>query len=199
MSAFRDMTVTQAARQQRVWFGGGIAMNVYELDCRIDPLYAVIVGIDAGLAAIGNRIKEEEGFDGLTARCHAEPLFGLGFVAAQTYAHGTWTDLNRIRKSRGKPELRKSDCYKCDAIILKAKVTRIEVINAAANYFKHHEEWSQWPTNETTETLRSVGITQTTELPCIELTELFCGNSWEFVVVHQVVKEWREHVMNKLG
>ena len=77
-------------------------------------------------------------------------------------------------------------------------MTRIEVINATANYFKHHEEWSGWPATETTQILSSVGITQRTELPCIEVTELFCGKSWEFVVVHQVVKEWRLHVLNSL-
>jgi len=174
-------------------------MNIYELDFRIHPLFAVVVGIDAGLKAIRNLIDEEEGFDGLTAREHAEPLLGLGFVAAQVYAHGTWTDLNRIRSSRGKPKLNKGDCYKCDSIKLQGTVTRIEVINAVANYFKHHDEWSGWPTNETTKTLGSVGITQQTEEPCIEATELFCGKSWEFVVVHEVVKEWREHVVKTLG
>src|SRR5574341_2153512 len=80
-------------------------MNIHEFDWRIDPLYAVIVGIDAGLTSISRRIDKEEGFDGLTGREHAEPLLGLGFVAAQVYAHGTWTDLNRIRSSRGKPKL----------------------------------------------------------------------------------------------
>ncbi len=173
-------------------------MNVYEFDWRIGPLYEVIVGIDAGLAEIGRRIDKEEGFNGLTAREHAEPLLGLGFVAAQTYAHGTWTDLNQIRSSRGKPKLSKSDCYKCDPIKLKGKATRIEVINATANYFKHHDEWSGWPADKTTRILSSVGITQLTEFPCIEATELFCGKSWEFVVVHQVVKEWRVHALKIL-
>ena len=174
-------------------------MNIHEFDWRIDPLYAVIVGIDAGLTAISRRIDEEEGFDGLTGREHAEPLLGLGFVAAQVYAHGTWTDLNRIRSGSGRPKLSKSDCHKCDLIKIKGKATRIEVINAIANYFKHHDEWSGWPTNETTKTLSSVGITQLTEAPCIEATKLFCGNSWEFVVVHAVVKEWREHLLKTLG
>ena len=173
-------------------------MNVHEIDWRIDPLYAVIVGIDAGLASIGARIDREPGFDGLTASEHAEPLFGLGFVAAQTYALGTVSDLNRIRNSRGKPALKNFECYKCDPITLIGKVTRIEVICATANYFKHHDEWPGWPANETTKTLSRVGITQTSGFPCSEATELFCGKSWEFVVVHQVVKEWRVHVLNSL-
>jgi hypothetical protein len=48
-------------------------MHVSEIDWRIEPLHDVIVGIDAGLAAIGERLTNEDGFDGLFAREHAEP------------------------------------------------------------------------------------------------------------------------------
>ena len=71
-------------------------MNIHEIDWRVEPLHDVIVGIEAGLAAIGQRLEEKDG-DGITALEHAEPLLGLGFVAAQAYVLGTWTDLNRIR------------------------------------------------------------------------------------------------------
>jgi hypothetical protein len=27
-------------------------------------------------------------------------------------------------------------------------VTRIQLVHAVANYFKHHDEWPQWPTNK---------------------------------------------------
>src|SRR5437870_3746125 len=138
-------------------------MTRYEIDWRIEPLHAVIVGIDAGLAGIGARIDKELGFDGLTASEHAEPLLGLGFVAAQTYVLGTAQDLNAIRRSRGKSALDKSECYKCDAITLKETVTRIELINAVANYFKHHDEWWRgWPDRQDTQILSQVGITQET-------------------------------------
>jgi hypothetical protein len=174
-------------------------MIMQEIDWRIDPLYAVVVGIDAGLAQIVSRIDNEDGFDGITAREHAEWLLGLGFVAAQAYVLGTWTDLNKIRTSRGKAQISKRECYKCDPIKLRGLATRIEVINAIANYFKHHDEWLSWPVSCTTEVLNSVGITQVTELPCVEATEIFCGRGWEFVVVHEVVKEWRAHVLDHLG
>jgi hypothetical protein len=57
----------------------------------------VIVGIEAGLTIVRERL--EDGDDGITAREHAEMLLGLGFVAAQAYVLGTWTDLNDIRES----------------------------------------------------------------------------------------------------
>ena len=176
-------------------------MNIlYEHDWRIDPLYAVIVGIDAGLQTISKRIGGGDGFDEQSALEYAEPLLGLGFVAAQAYALGTWTDLNRIRASRNKPKIEdKMVCYRCDPIKLGGKASRIEAINAVANYFKHHDEWdATWPTNKTTKTLRDIGITEATEFPCIKATELFC-KSWEFVVIQAVVKEWREHVLKNLA
>ncbi len=78
-------------------------MHFREIDWRIGPLYDVIVGIDAGLTEIHERMDAEEGFDGISAREHVEPLFGLGFVAAQSYALGTVSDLNSVRRSRRKP------------------------------------------------------------------------------------------------
>lgn len=127
-------------------------MHIREIDWRIESLHDVVVAIDAGLAIICERLDQEE-IDGVTACENTEPILGFGFIAAQTYALGTWTDLNKIRKSSGKPSVTKFDCYTCDPISIKGGPTRIEVINAIANYFKHHDEWSQWPTNETTRTL----------------------------------------------
>ena len=178
-------------------------MHVSEIDWRIEPLHDVIVGIDSGLAAASERLANEDGFDGLTVREHAEPLFGLGFVAAQSYALGTVSDLNSVRMSRGKPKKDKLDCYECDSIRVKGRVTRIQLINAAANYFKHHDEWSRWPTGNDrgaydTTTLYSVGITEQTEFPCIDAVNLLCGKSWELIVLHEIMREWRAHMFSKL-
>ena len=37
-------------------------MQIYEIDWRIEPLHDVVLGIDAGLAAIHQRLDTEEGF-----------------------------------------------------------------------------------------------------------------------------------------
>jgi len=172
-------------------------MNIHEIDWRVESLHDVIVGIEAGLAAIGQRLEEEDG-DGITALEHAEPLLGLGFVAAQGYVLGTWTDLNRIRDSSAKAPVSKTDCYATDSITVQAGITRVHVINATANYFKHHDEWTEWPRNETARILAAVGITKDTEFLCIHATELLCGPAWRLIVLHQIVKEWREHVIRTL-
>ena len=175
-----------------------------EIDIRIEPLHDVIVGLDAGLAAIRERLDTEEWFDGIWAREYAEPLFGIGFVAAQTYAIGTVSDLISVSMNRGKPKKKKIDefkidCYKCDTVVLKEDVTRILLINASANYFKHHDEWgARWPTNHDTDRLAKVGITVKTEFPCIDAVELLCGTSWELIMLHQILKEWRAHLFSTL-
>ncbi len=183
--------------------GTGAHMHLSEIDWRIGPLHDVIVGIDAALAAIHERLDSEDGFDGISAREHAEPLFGLGLVAAQTYALGAVSDLNAVRMSRREPEKSKLDCYACDTIALNGGVTRIQVITASANYFKHHDEWAWWPAGSDrgahdTKTLGTVGITEKTEFPCIAVVDLLCGTSWELIVLHQILKEWRAHLFSTL-
>jgi hypothetical protein len=171
------------------------AMNIQVIDWRIKPLEQIVAGIDAAIAAVRERM-DSEGIDGLEGRDLAEFMLGLGFVAFQNYAIKTWTDLNIIRDGFGKPPVDKLACYRCDQFTVKQNgPTRIELINAAANYFKHHDEWSQWPDNETTRTLSRVGITQQSEFPCIEAVRIFCGDSWRLMVLHQIVREWREHVL----
>jgi hypothetical protein len=132
---------------------------------------------------------DAEEIDGLEAREHAELFLGLGFVAFQTYALGTWTDLNRIRQAAGKRPVDKLVCYKTDPILVNQNgPTRIELINAVANYFKHHDEWPrEWPEKRDTIitptiiTLKTVGITQKSEFPCIDAACMLCGDGWQLV------------------
>jgi len=179
-------------------------MHLREIDWRIEPLHDVIAGIGAGLAAIQKRMDDEEGFDGLSAHEHAELLLGLGFVAAQIYAIGTVSDLSQILATRGKSKRGKLDCYACDSVALKGGVTRIQLVNAVANYFKHHDQWSRWPTSKKdrgfhdSEVLERVGITGKTEFPCAEATNLLCGTNWELTMLRQILKEWRAHVIKRL-
>jgi hypothetical protein len=179
-------------------------MNIHEVDWRIRPLKHVVGGINAALAGIEAQIGDPEWYDGLHACDDAEPLLGLGFVAFQTYALGTVQDLNRILTRHWKREKDKHKYYCCDPIVLKGGVTRMQLINAVANYFKHHDEWSRWPTLKDrgfndAQVLARVGITEKTEHPCIEATNLLCCTSWNMIVVHQIVLEWRAHLINELA
>jgi hypothetical protein len=176
-----------------------------EIEFEGAALEHVVVGIDAGLAAIETQIGDPEWYDGEHALDDAEPLLGLGFVAFQRHALRAVQDLNRIRASHGKPKRDKRDCCSCDPITIKEGMTRIQLVNAVANYFKHHDEWTpRWPIRgergfSDTQILARVGITQKTVHPCIEATNLLCGTSWKIIVIHQIVHEWREHLINELG
>jgi len=175
-------------------------MIKYEIDWRIGPLHAVIIGIEAGLKAIQERIDKEPGFDGLFALEYTDPLLGLGFVAAQTYVLGACRDLNRLRKHDGhKKDLKPDQCRASDPITVKPGVNRIQLVHAIANYFKHHDEWSEWGLGrsaKTTQVLGRVGITKTTNFPCVEATRLLCGESWDIMVLHRIVREWRAHIFS---
>jgi hypothetical protein len=94
-------------------------------------------------------------------------------------------------------------CYECDSIRVKGCVTRIQLINATANYFKHHDEWARWPTGSDRgahdiRTLGSIGITEQSEFRCIDAVDLLCGAGWELIVLHQIVREWRAELFSKL-
>lgn len=178
-------------------------MHSREFDWRIEPLRDILSGLAAGLAAMDERIDSEDGFDGVSARDHVEPLLGLALVAAQTYALGTVSDLNAVRMSRRVLEMEKLECYGCDTIRLNGGVTRIELINASANYFKHHDEWVRWPTGKDrgindVKILNRAGITEMTESPCIAAVDLLCGKRWELIVFLQILQEWRAHLFSTL-
>src|SRR5262245_8625850 len=100
-------------------------MNIDEVDWRIEPLHDIIVGIEAGLTTVRERLKDGE--DGITARESAEMLLGLGFVAAQVYVLGALTDLNRLRESSARKPISKRDCYGIDMIAVQAGITRVQV------------------------------------------------------------------------
>ena len=80
--------------------------DLWDVDWLIEPLYDAI---DHQLAAIIEQVDDgdEEWFDVDDARQHAETLFGIAFVAAQTYAARTVEDLNNLRMRRHKSEKKK--------------------------------------------------------------------------------------------
>ena len=65
------------------------------------------------------------------------------------------------------------------------------LINALANYFKHNEEWSSWPDNETTKTLRYYGISENTEFPLDEGVSIILGESSDLRSLCEVLEDWR--------
>lgn len=97
-----------------------------------------------------------------------ESLLGIGLVVAQTYIAGTVADANRIIKPPKR--LSKETLLKLYSDnVPNTNVTQLELCDAMANYFKHHDEWSDWSAagrhQKTIAVLRAVGIEQFGGIP----------------------------------
>ncbi len=103
-----------------------------------------------------------------------EDFLGIAFITTQLYITGIVSDLNKY--SKGSQSLNKWELLKnFSKTIPETEVTEMELCDAMANYFKHHDEWKwfDWssPTpaqKRTVEKLQSVGIDDQEHYPCIE-------------------------------
>jgi hypothetical protein len=103
--------------------------GVWDLD--LDFLEELLALIDGQLEALDAEAKESSDPDGSGIWDRREGVVGLGFVACQQYLHATY------------PHLQVKD--KLMALQSGPKHARgvyvVELINAAANFWKHHDEW----------------------------------------------------------
>jgi len=165
-------------------------MHFKEADYRSTPLRTLCT---TSTNAINELIAFSKAgvLDGVTAKEYAEYFYGAVLVACQAYAVGTVSDVNDIQKSNHK----KLDLYKYKETEYH-QYSYIELINALANYFKHHEEWDNWPLNETTKTLRSYGINENTEFPLGAGIEALIGESEELRGLCSILENWRFSLLN---
>jgi hypothetical protein len=174
-------------------------MNIHEMDFRYSWISSIFQALEIGFLSVERRGEEEEWFDGLWQLEHAESLFGIAFVSAQTYILGTVQDVNKIREYAGKPSLEKVKYYNDDIKLSGNGVSRIALINSVANYYKHHDEWDSWPVNTTTKVLADVGITRQTEFPCYKAATVLWGQKkcQELGNLLCIISEWRESTLKK--
>jgi hypothetical protein len=174
-------------------------MNIFEIDFRQSWASSIFQSLEAGISSIHEREKVDDWFDGLWQLEHIESLLGIAFVSAQTYILGTVQDLNALRKRSGKLPIDKIKCYAEDTNPLPNGISRITLLNAIANYYKHHDEWDAWPTNTTTEILSAVGIANNTEFPCYKVATTLCGEREceKLGNLLSLISEWRQHILNQ--
>lgn len=165
-------------------------MHYKEVDYRSTPLRTLCTSSE-------NAIDELIGFskagifDGLTAMEYAEYFYGAVLVACQAYAVGTVKDVNEIQGTNYKKlvlyKYKETECH---------EYTYIELINALANYFKHHEEWTNWPLNETVNTLRYFKINEETDFPLKTGIEIITNNSSNLRELCSTLEAWRFSLLN---
>jgi len=180
-------------------------MNLFlAVDYRYDWLATTLKGLAESFGEIRRLADQHEWFDGLWQREYAEPIVGMAFVASQTYIVGVVADLGRA-KGKCANDLsqfvkdNKIGYYTIDPHPTADRHSRILLINAAANYYKHHDEWDGWKTNMTTRQLEAAGIKEDTEFPCLVTAEILFAdrNFTNLSALLSIASEWRGHLINK--
>ncbi|MCI5129943.1 MAG: hypothetical protein D3904_00080 [Candidatus Electrothrix sp. EH2] len=170
-------------------------MNILEADYGIGPLRDVEECIESGIHKLFHRNKEQPWFDGCWMNEYGEVLHGALLVAGQAYLVGAVTDINSIRLSVGVNELSKIEAYHKYPIRENGH-SLIELVNAGANYFKHHEEWGEeWPNNITTRTISSFSFTS--EYILNEIVFEIIKSKYSKKSLWKLLFEWREQLISE--
>ncbi|MEC7118392.1 MAG: hypothetical protein VXW65_00610 [Pseudomonadota bacterium] len=164
-------------------------MHIKEIDFRSTPLRVLCTTSTNAISELLSFAKLGV-VDGLTAEEYTQYLLGAVLVACQAYAVGTVMDINAIRSAYGRQPLSKIQLYK-SGCIPNSQYNFVLLINALANLFKHNEEWSSWPENETTKTLRHFGVNENTEFPLSEGVSVILGDSSDLRGLCDVLEGWR--------
>lgn len=155
------------------------------IEAELSRLSGLIATIDDHLLDICNRSLEAEDADSFGFFDSAEHAIGLGFVACQTYMAAIYGTLH-IEKHRALKFGTKHHCG----------LTKVQIINHAANYWKHNNEWALDRTAARQEsiarTFESIGFPVDIDYPLSGiLTELAtpCSTSLRSVIV--ILQAWR--------
>jgi hypothetical protein len=176
-------------------------MHIREMDFRKEWLGELFRALKTGIGAISLKLDEVEWFDGINAEEYSESILGIAFVAAQTYIAGTVSDLKEMVDRPN--EIIKWRLLSLDKRVIKDNVNTLQLIDATANYFKHHDEWPDWQVTsrnrDTISTLNRCGITKDTEFPCYSAATLLwpeeeLGN---FELLLDILVSWRNNVITK--
>jgi hypothetical protein len=168
----------------------------HALDCdyRISCFRDVEAAISGGITSLFARNQEQPWFDGLFVAEYSEVLFGALLTASQAYCVGSIADINEYREEQGLPALGKIAAYHKFSL-KRGDYSEIEFVNAAANCFKHRDEWGEaWPDNLTVKTLAAYSITKECEFP---LNDAFSIIRDELGVDHlaDLLSDWREGLL----
>jgi len=141
--------------------------DLIEYDFDHDMLVSVSTGLDAHLERVAQYAHDEDA-DTWDVLHDMDNTVGLGFTAAQTYL----TSVSRALRMK-----------RTDAISRGPKhsggFTIAQIVNEAANFWKHRDEWAEEPTEgsrdkrraRTIEVLVAVGVELNADYPLSKLLE----------------------------
>ncbi|MCE9593400.1 MAG: hypothetical protein K8S98_04335 [Planctomycetes bacterium] len=169
-------------------------MHIHEIDWQRSFTGQILKAVDGELRAVAERCS-----DGLDLREEQEELAGIAFIALQRYVSSADASLRRVFLTLPAKdhELRRQDCRSV------ADVPVVEGIWAAANHWKHHDEWPDWKPvgarKPTIEVLTRLGVSHGTEFPCLELIRSLTGlGPGAVCALLDAASDWRATVFNRL-
>jgi hypothetical protein len=157
-------------------------------DFDLDFLEAAAALVDASLERLDGKAETSPDPDAFGVFDEAEYITGIGFVACQTYATA------KLSRSRLKNQKR-------EALALgpKHRTGRsiVQLINAAANHWKHSSEWSlDTPTSQAMQTLEvisSLGVDTNASYPVANmLYEMLAPHPARFANLIPFMIQWRD-------
>ena len=182
-------------------------MNLYEIDWRISSVRRIIDALSQGIAMVNHDLEMSETptdpsygtFDASFALEHIEDLLGIAFVTAQSYITGTVSDIPKLTKLKSRPTKRELLQIFADRLPGYG-ITTLELCDAIANYWKHHEEWEGLSVTDrnkrTIDTLNGVGIGEQDYFPCNSTANILwpreASNLEELI---GLLSSWRQQVI----
>jgi hypothetical protein len=163
---------------------GGIIL----CDPDLDVLAEVLLVLDRHIASIIGERETAEECDALGNFDRAEHIMGLGFVACQAYLTATHGFLN----------IQKPDAFSLGPRHRTGKRI-VEIINHAANYWKHHEEWhlekNPARQNRIRDVFDAVGFPVDLDYPLSGiLAEVVAPDSTAFTPLVAKLANWRDEL-----
>jgi hypothetical protein len=168
-------------------------MNIREIDWRQSSVRQILSALSQGLDA--NAQKFDDGGDVDDALDYEDDLCGIAFVTAQAYITGVVADVKALRGVRS--SISKHELLKLfNPIVADTKLTRMQLCDAMANYYKHRDEWSDWAdpaARRTTELLRTAGFTDSDRHLCTTVGTLLFGDVKieSLVPIIDMLASWR--------
>ena len=172
-------------------------MKKREIDWRQSSVRQILSALSKGLVA--NAQEFADGGDVDDAIEYEDDLCGIAFVTAQAYITRVVSDVNALRGTRppiGKQKLLES----YNPIVADTRLTRMQLCDTMANYYKHRDEWTDWTTPagaRTIKLLRRAGFREIDKHLCTTVATLLFGNVEveSLVPLMDMLSSWRGAVI----
>lgn len=167
-------------------------MHYLRIDFRIDSLKQLIAGINASIDRLKKQCDASSWYDAGWLLEESEPMFGIAFVAFQNYINSSIHDYPEFGSDVKK-------FYNTNSEQNSEQKSKIELIIALANYYKHKDEDGLRKT--TRETLEYFDLNPSKNLDSGE-SQIFKGLSilsekWDLFELLNIVEDWREDLWVK--